>query len=101
MLTMPMGFGVGGWHTVLTQKDVGKCERCCARACEFGASSTGDKFDNPDTSPLRQANEVLPIVHHTPVFAGVCASDPFRNIPRFLRQLKDLGIVGVQVGGLP
>jgi predicted TIM-barrel enzyme len=28
--------------------------------------------------------------------AGVCASDPFRNIPRFLHQLKDLGVVGVQ-----
>lgn len=44
-----------------------------------------------------QANEVLPVVHHTPVLAGVCASDPFRNIPRFLRQLKEIGIVGVQV----
>lgn len=32
----------------------------------------------------------------TPVIAGVCATDPFRNIPSFLRQLKELGFAGVQ-----
>jgi predicted TIM-barrel enzyme len=36
-------------------------------------------------------------VEYTPVLAGVCASDPFRNIPRFLRELRDLGFAGVQV----
>jgi predicted TIM-barrel enzyme len=39
---------------------------------------------------------VLPVVKKTPVLAGVCASDPFRDIPRFLSQLKDLGFSGVQ-----
>lgn len=43
-----------------------------------------------------QAGEVLPIVQHTPVLAGVCATDPFRSMPRFLQQLKDLGFAGVQ-----
>lgn len=43
-----------------------------------------------------QANEVLPVVKKTPVLAGVCASDPFRDIDRFLKQLKDLGFAGVQ-----
>ena len=43
-----------------------------------------------------QANEVLPIIKHTPVIAGVCATDPFRDIPRFLQQLKDLGFAGIQ-----
>lgn len=33
---------------------------------------------------------------HTPVLAGVCASDPFRDMERFLKQLKDLGFAGVQ-----
>ncbi|KAJ6446923.1 MFS transporter [Purpureocillium lavendulum] len=42
------------------------------------------------------ANEVLPVVKHTPVIAGVCATDPFRSIPHFLRQLRDLGFAGVQ-----
>jgi predicted TIM-barrel enzyme len=36
------------------------------------------------------------VVKHTPVLAGVCASDPFRDIDRFLKQLKDLGFAGVQ-----
>jgi predicted TIM-barrel enzyme len=44
----------------------------------------------------KQANEVLPIVKHTPVLAGVCATDPFRFIPQFLKQLKDLGFAGIQ-----
>lgn len=42
------------------------------------------------------ANEVLPIVQTTPVLAGVCATDPFRRMPQFLSQLKDMGIAGVQ-----
>ncbi|KAL1867065.1 hypothetical protein Daus18300_006464 [Diaporthe australafricana] len=42
------------------------------------------------------ANEVLPVVKHTPVIAGVCGTDPFRNMPAFLKQLKDLGFAGVQ-----
>ena len=43
-----------------------------------------------------QANEVLPVVKSTPVLAGVCATDPFRDIDRFLKQLKDIGFAGVQ-----
>jgi predicted TIM-barrel enzyme len=42
------------------------------------------------------ASEVLPIVTHTPVLAGVCGTDPFRHIPSFLKQLKELGFCGVQ-----
>lgn len=36
------------------------------------------------------------MVTRTPVIAGVCATDPFRNIPAFLKQLKELGFAGVQ-----
>ncbi len=42
------------------------------------------------------AGEVLPVVFKTPVIAGVCGTDPFRSMPRFLRQLKELGFSGVQ-----
>ncbi|KAI0539560.1 TIM-barrel-protein domain-containing protein [Xylaria digitata] len=42
------------------------------------------------------AKEVLPIVKHTPVLAGVCGTDPFRDMETFLRQLKGLGFSGVQ-----
>ncbi|KAF5879225.1 putative tim-barrel enzyme family protein [Botrytis fragariae] len=45
---------------------------------------------------VEMASEILPIVNDTGVLAGVCATDPFRNIPTFLKQLKDLGFCGVQ-----
>ena len=41
-------------------------------------------------------SEVLPIVKSTPVLAGVCATDPFRVIEHFLRELKSMGFSGVQ-----
>jgi predicted TIM-barrel enzyme len=42
------------------------------------------------------ASEVLPVVKDTPVLAGVCGTDPFRLMPVFLRQLKEIGFSGVQ-----
>ena len=45
---------------------------------------------------VEMAGEVLPIVRQTPVLAGVCGTDPFRLMPVFLRQLKELGFAGVQ-----
>jgi predicted TIM-barrel enzyme len=42
------------------------------------------------------SREILPIIKHTGVVAGVCASDPFRIMKNFLQQLKELGFCGVQ-----
>jgi predicted TIM-barrel enzyme len=42
------------------------------------------------------AREVLPVVEHTPVLAGVCGTDPFRLMPVFLEELKRIGFSGVQ-----
>jgi predicted TIM-barrel enzyme len=42
------------------------------------------------------AAEVLPVVRHTPVLAGVCGTDPFRMMHVFLPQLRDMGFAGVQ-----
>jgi predicted TIM-barrel enzyme len=42
------------------------------------------------------AAEVLPVVKDTPVLAGVCGTDPFRLMPVFLKQLKEIGFSGVQ-----
>ena len=53
-------------------------------------------YGNANDVVVDMAKEVLPVVQHTPVIAGVCASDPFRDMPKFLRQLKDLGFAGVQ-----
>jgi predicted TIM-barrel enzyme len=42
------------------------------------------------------AREVLPIVDHTPVLAGVCGTDPFRQMDVFLDEVARLGFSGVQ-----
>jgi len=45
---------------------------------------------------MEMAGEVLPVVKHTPVLAGVCGTDPFRIQKVFLKQLKEMGFDGVQ-----
>src|SRR5512138_2527837 len=40
---------------------------------------------------VEMAAEVLPVVRHTPVLAGVNGTDPFRLMPQFLDQLKAMG----------
>ena len=45
---------------------------------------------------MDMAREVLPVVQHTPVLAGVCGTDPFRVMKRFLLDVKEVGFAGVQ-----
>jgi predicted TIM-barrel enzyme len=45
---------------------------------------------------MDMAREVLPVVRETPVLAGVCGTDPFRLMPRFLEQVQAAGFSGVQ-----
>ena len=45
---------------------------------------------------LDMAREVLPVVSHTPVLAGVCGTDPFRVMKLFLRDIDAAGFSGVQ-----
>lgn len=45
---------------------------------------------------MEMAGEVLPVVKHTPVLAGVNATDPFRLMSVFLKQVKEAGFSGVQ-----
>src|ERR1700747_2321252 len=45
---------------------------------------------------MEMAAEVLTVVKETPVLAGVCGTDPFRQIPRFLKEVKEIGFAGVQ-----
>ncbi len=45
---------------------------------------------------VEMASEVLPVVKNVPVLAGVNGTDPFRLMPVFLKQLKDMGFDGVQ-----
>jgi predicted TIM-barrel enzyme len=45
---------------------------------------------------MEMAGEVLPVVERTPVLAGVCGTDPFRLMDRFLDQVAAAGFAGVQ-----
>jgi len=45
---------------------------------------------------MDMAREVLPVARETPVLAGVCGTDPFRLMDRFLREVSDAGFAGVQ-----
>lgn len=45
---------------------------------------------------MEMAGEVLTIVKNTPVLAGVCGTDPFRQMSVFLGQVRDIGFSGVQ-----
>ena len=45
---------------------------------------------------VEMAAEVLPVVKHTPVLAGVNGTDPFRLMDVFLDELKAIGFSGVQ-----
>lgn len=45
---------------------------------------------------LEMAREVLPVVKHTPVLAGVCGTDPFRIMKLFLKDIAAAGFSGVQ-----
>lgn len=45
---------------------------------------------------MEMAREVLPVVELTPVLAGVCGTDPFRVMKRFLLDVRDTGFSGVQ-----
>src|SRR4030042_1084461 len=45
---------------------------------------------------VEMAAEVLPVVKHTPVLAGVNGTDPFRVMDVFLDTLTAMGFAGVQ-----
>lgn len=45
---------------------------------------------------MEMASEVLPIAKNTPVMAGVCGTDPFRDMEYFIRDVKHAGFSGVQ-----
>ncbi len=53
-------------------------------------------FGNANEIVVEMAREVLPVVDHTPVLAGVNGTDPFLMLTPFLQELKTLGFSGVQ-----
>ena len=53
-------------------------------------------FGDANEIVMDMAREVLPVVKHTPVLAGVCGTDPMRKMERFLLEVKSAGFSGVQ-----
>ncbi|MFP4374877.1 MAG: phosphoenolpyruvate hydrolase family protein [Spirochaetaceae bacterium] len=53
-------------------------------------------YGNANEIVVEMAGEVLPVVKHTPVLAGVNGTDPFVNMEYFLEELRELGFAGVQ-----
>ena len=45
---------------------------------------------------MDMASEVLPVVRKTPVIAGICGTDPFRDMDVFLDEVRRIGFSGVQ-----
>jgi predicted TIM-barrel enzyme len=53
-------------------------------------------YGNANEIVVDMAKEVLPVVDHTPVLAGVNGTDPFYRPEVFLPELQRLGFAGVQ-----
>ncbi|MBT4426424.1 MAG: phosphoenolpyruvate hydrolase family protein [Rhodospirillaceae bacterium] len=53
-------------------------------------------YGNANEIVKEMAAEVLPVVSHTPVIAGVNGTDPFVVMENFLAELKAMGFAGVQ-----
>ena len=53
-------------------------------------------YGNANEIVLEMAHEVLPVVRHTPVLAGVNGTDPFMLREPFLKRLGEMGFSGVQ-----
>ncbi|MDQ2147921.1 phosphoenolpyruvate hydrolase family protein [Alcaligenaceae bacterium C4P045] len=53
-------------------------------------------YGNANEIVMDMAREVLPVVKHTPVLAGVNGTDPFCNLDTFLDEIARAGFSGVQ-----
>ena len=66
--------------------------RMAGRGSLAGLLSYGDA----NQIVVEMGAEVLPVVKDTPVLAGVCGTDPFRVMKKYLAELKEQGFNGVQ-----
>ncbi|MBU6174569.1 MAG: phosphoenolpyruvate hydrolase family protein [Planctomycetes bacterium] len=53
-------------------------------------------YGNANQIVVDMAHEVLTVVQHTPVLAGVCGTDPFMIRSSFLKDLRSIGFAGIQ-----
>ncbi len=53
-------------------------------------------YGNANEITMQMAREILPVIRHTPILAGVNGTDPFMLTEMFLSELKAMGIAGIQ-----
>lgn len=53
-------------------------------------------YGDANATVVELGHEILPIVPDIPVIAGVCGTDPFRVIPRFVDSVIQMGFSGIQ-----
>jgi predicted TIM-barrel enzyme len=66
------------------------------RSAGHGSLSGLLPFADANAIVEQMAREVLSVVSDVPVLAGVCATDPFRDLDSFVRELRAMGVSGVQ-----
>ena len=66
--------------------------RMAGRGSASGLLAYGDA----NAIVMDMAREILPVVQNTPVLAGVNGTDPFRDMRRFLNEVKEIGFSGIQ-----
>ncbi|NKC11669.1 MAG: phosphoenolpyruvate hydrolase family protein [Gammaproteobacteria bacterium] len=70
--------------------------RMAGRGSLAGLMAYGNANGNANDIVVEMAAEVLPVVKHTPVLAGVNGTDPFCILDQYLDKLTQLGFSGVQ-----
>ena len=61
-----------------------------------GALAGTMPYGDANAIVMDMAGEVLTVVEDTPVLAGVCGTDPFRQMEVFLKEVEAIGFAGVQ-----
>jgi predicted TIM-barrel enzyme len=61
-----------------------------------GSLSGTMPYGDANAIVMEMAGEVLTIVEDTPVLAGVCGTDPFRQMDVFLKDVEAIGFSGIQ-----
>ena len=84
-------FEEAGWVDLIVIYNSGRF-RMAGRGSLAGAMPYGDA----NAIVMEMASEVLTIVKNTPVLAGVCGTDPFRQMDLFLQEVKAIGFSGIQ-----
>ncbi len=91
------GTGISAKSEELGGTDMIICYNSGAFRMQGRPSACGHQpLGDANTTLMELAAQVLPVVDHTPVIAGVYAPDPFRFMSRFLKEVKEVGFSGVQ-----